>query len=83
MKKEKFLRGKPHVNIGTIGHVGHGKTTLSAALSGYLARVNGGHAKSIDQIDASPEERKRGITIVAAHLEFDDSRFDRVYLENR
>ena len=71
MKKEKFLRGKPHVNIGTIGHVDHGKTTLSAALSGYLARVNGGNAKSIDQIDASPEERKRGITIVAAHLEFE------------
>lgn len=71
MKKEKFLRGKPHVNIGTIGHVDHGKTTLSAALSGYLARVSGGLGKSIDQIDASPEEKRRGITITAAHLEFE------------
>ena len=62
MKKEKFLREKPHVNIGTIGHVDHGKTTLSAALSGYLANVYGGNAKSIDQIDASPEERDRKIT---------------------
>ena len=70
MSKEKFSRDKPHVNIGTIGHVDHGKTTLSAAITKVLAAKFGGNAVAYDQIDKAPEERERGITISTAHLEY-------------
>ena len=70
MSKEKFSRDKPHVNIGTIGHVDHGKTTLSSAITKVLAAKYGGSAVAYDQIDKAPEERERGITISTAHLEY-------------
>jgi elongation factor Tu len=70
MTKEKFSRDKPHVNIGTIGHVDHGKTTLSAAITKVLASKFGGTAVAYDQIDKTPEEKERGITISTAHLEY-------------
>ena len=71
MAKEKFERNKPHVNVGTIGHVDHGKTTLTAALTRVCAEVWGGEMKAFDQIDNAPEERARGITISTAHVEYD------------
>ncbi|MDD7804914.1 MAG: elongation factor Tu [Endozoicomonas sp. (ex Botrylloides leachii)] len=71
MAKEKFERNKPHVNVGTIGHVDHGKTTLTAALTRVCAEVWGGDVKAFDQIDNAPEERERGITISTAHVEYD------------
>jgi elongation factor Tu len=71
MSKEKFLRDKPHVNVGTIGHVDHGKTTLSAAITKVQAAKFGGKAIAYDQIDKAPEERERGITISTAHLEYE------------
>ncbi|MGL4972922.1 MAG: elongation factor Tu [Culicoidibacterales bacterium] len=71
MAKQKFERSKPHVNIGTIGHVDHGKTTLTAAISTVLAKQNGGQAMAYDQIDGAPEERERGITINTAHVEYE------------
>lgn len=71
MAKEKFERSKPHVNVGTIGHVDHGKTTLTAALTRVCAEVWGGEIKAFDQIDNAPEERERGITISTAHVEYD------------
>jgi elongation factor Tu len=71
MAKSKFERSKPHVNVGTIGHVDHGKTTLTAAITTVLARINGGEAKAYDQIDAAPEEKARGITINTAHVEYE------------
>ena len=70
MAKEKFERTKPHVNVGTIGHVDHGKTTLTAAITTVLAAKFGGAAKAYDQIDAAPEEKARGITINTAHVEY-------------
>ncbi len=70
MAKEKFDRSKPHVNVGTIGHVDHGKTTLTAAITKVLAEKVGGEVKSFDQIDNAPEERERGITIATAHVEY-------------
>ncbi|MCT4642299.1 MAG: elongation factor Tu [Bacteriovoracaceae bacterium] len=70
MAKEKFDRSKPHVNIGTIGHVDHGKTTLTAAISKVLAEVNGEEAKKFDEIDSAPEEKARGITINTSHIEY-------------
>jgi elongation factor Tu len=70
MAKEKFDRSKPHVNIGTIGHVDHGKTTLTAAIATILSKKTGGTAKSYDQIDSAPEEKARGITINTAHVEY-------------
>jgi len=70
MAKEKFDRSKPHVNIGTIGHVDHGKTTLTAAISRVLAEVNGEEAKKFDEIDSAPEEKARGITINTSHIEY-------------
>ncbi|WP_461538657.1 elongation factor Tu [Spongorhabdus nitratireducens] len=73
MAKEKFERNKPHVNVGTIGHVDHGKTTLTAALTRVCAEVFGGEAKAFDQIDNAPEERERGITISTAHVEYDST----------
>jgi elongation factor Tu len=71
MAKEKFERTKPHVNVGTIGHVDHGKTTLTAAITTVLASKFGGTAKAYDQIDAAPEEKARGITINTAHVEYE------------
>ena len=71
MAKEKYERKKPHVNVGTIGHVDHGKTTLTAALCTILAAKYGGEAKAYDQIDAAPEEKARGITINTAHVEYE------------
>jgi elongation factor Tu len=71
VSKEKFERTKPHVNVGTIGHVDHGKTTLTAALTKVLAEKHGGTFKAYDQIDNAPEERARGITIATAHVEYE------------
>ncbi len=71
MAKAKFDRSKPHVNIGTIGHVDHGKTTLTAAITTVLAKAGGAEARAYDQIDAAPEERERGITISTAHVEYE------------
>src|SRR5881409_3007796 len=73
MAKGKFERTKPHVNVGTIGHVDHGKTTLTAAITSVLAAKFGGEAKAYDQIDAAPEEKARGITINTAHVEYETS----------
>ena len=74
MAKEKFQRKKPHVNVGTIGHIDHGKTTLTAAMTGYLASKGKGDLakfRSFDSIDNAPEERERGITIATAHVEYE------------
>jgi elongation factor Tu len=71
MAREKFNRTKPHVNVGTIGHVDHGKTTLTAAITKVLARTGGAKFVAFDQIDKAPEERSRGITIATAHVEYE------------
>ena len=71
MAKEKFERNKPHVNVGTIGHVDHGKTTLTAALTKVCAEAFGGETRDFDQIDNAPEERERGITIATSHVEYE------------
>ncbi|MBP6117445.1 MAG: GTP-binding protein, partial [Neisseriaceae bacterium] len=71
MAKEKFERSKPHVNVGTIGHVDHGKTTLTAALTTILSQKFGGAARAYDQIDNAPEEKARGITISTSHVEYE------------
>src|SRR4030088_652823 len=73
MSKEKFERSKPHVNVGTIGHVDHGKTTLTAALTKVMAETYGGEFLAYDQIDKAPEEKARGITISTAHVEYQSS----------
>ena len=74
MAKEKFKRTKPHVNVGTIGHVDHGKTTLTAAMTMVLARKTGTEVRSFDSIDNAPEERERGITIATAHVEYESDK---------
>ncbi len=74
MSKEKFARTKPHLNVGTIGHVDHGKTTLTAALTKVLAAKFGGEVKAYDQIDNAPEERERGITISTTHVEYQSAK---------
>ena len=74
MAKEKFERKKPHVNVGTIGHVDHGKTTLTAALTKVMAETHGGASVAFDQIDKAPEERERGITIATAHVEYESAK---------
>ncbi|MDO9220323.1 MAG: elongation factor Tu [Thiobacillus sp.] len=74
MAKEKFERTKPHVNVGTIGHVDHGKTTLTAAITTILSKKYGGAAKKYDEIDSSPEEKARGITINTAHVEYETAK---------
>ena len=71
MAKSKYERTKPHVNVGTIGHVDHGKTTLTAAIATVLSKKFGGEAKDYDQIDAAPEEKARGITINTSHVEYE------------
>jgi elongation factor Tu len=77
MAKEKFQRNKPHLNVGTIGHVDHGKTTLTAAITKIMAEAYGGNATAFDEIDKAPEEKARGITIATAHVEYETS--DRHY----
>jgi elongation factor Tu len=74
MSKEKFQRTKPHVNVGTIGHVDHGKTTLTAALTKVMAAKHGGEVRAYDQIDNAPEEKARGITIATAHVEYESDK---------
>ena len=74
MSKVKFERNKPHVNVGTIGHVDHGKTTLTAAMTKVMAELRGGEFKAYDQIDNAPEERARGITIATAHVEYESDK---------
>jgi elongation factor Tu len=74
MAKDKFDRSKPHVNVGTIGHVDHGKTTLTAAITTVLAKSGRAQAKAYDQIDAAPEEKERGITINTAHVEYESEK---------
>mgnify|MGYP003343646833 CR=1 FL=1 len=71
MAKAKFERNKPHVNVGTIGHVDHGKTTLTAAITTVLAKKGMAQARAYDSIDNAPEERERGITIATAHVEYE------------
>jgi elongation factor Tu len=71
MSKEKFERDKPHVNVGTIGHIDHGKTTLTAAITKVLSAQGGGEAKTFDEIDNAPEEKERGITIATSHVEYE------------
>jgi len=73
MSKEKFERTKPHCNVGTIGHVDHGKTTLTAAITKVMSQVGGGNFKGYDEIDNAPEERERGITIATSHVEYETS----------
>jgi elongation factor Tu len=74
MAKEKFVRSKPHVNVGTIGHVDHGKTTLTAAMTKVMAAAHGGEVSAFDQIDKAPEEKARGITISTAHVEYQSAK---------
>jgi len=74
MAKEKFERTKPHVNVGTIGHVDHGKTTLTAAMTMVLARKTRTAVRTFDSIDNAPEERERGITIATAHVEYESEK---------
>jgi len=74
VSKEKFQRTKPHINVGTIGHVDHGKTTLTAAITKGMAALYGGEVKAFDQIDNAPEERARGITIATAHVEYQSAK---------
>src|SRR5512142_3268368 len=71
MAKQRFVRNKPHVNVGTIGHIDHGKTTLTAAITKVLATKGQANYTAFDQIDKAPEERERGITIAIAHLEYE------------
>jgi elongation factor Tu len=71
MARQKFERSKPHVNIGTIGHVDHGKTTLTATITGVLAAAGGAEIRAFDSIDSAPEEKARGITIATAHVEYE------------
>lgn len=74
MAKEKFVRNKPHVNVGTIGHIDHGKTTLTAAITLYLSKKGGAKFRSFDSIDNAPEEKARGITIATAHVEYESEK---------
>ncbi|HBY57460.1 MAG TPA: elongation factor Tu, partial [Candidatus Atribacteria bacterium] len=71
MAKEKFVRTKPHINVGTIGHVDHGKTTLTSAITKILAKRNLAEAREFDDIDRAPEEKERGITISIYHAEYE------------
>src|SRR6202521_4720755 len=74
MAKQKFDRSKPHVNVGTIGHVDHGKTTLTAAITMVLAKKGGAKVRAFDSIDNAPEEKARGITIATAHVEYETAK---------
>ena len=81
MAKEKFERTKPHVNVGTIGHVDHGKTTLTAAITKVQAEALGGEAIAFDGIDNAPEEKERGITISTSHVEYDSESYSTCEVE--
>ena len=81
MSKEKFVRNKPHCNIGTIGHVDHGKTTLTAAITKVLAEAGGAQFVAYDQIDKAPEEKERGITISTAHVEYETEKRHYAHVE--
>jgi elongation factor Tu len=83
MAKGKFDRTKEHVNVGTIGHVDHGKTTLTAALTKVLAEKFGGDVKAFDQIDKAPEERARGITIATSHVEYQSAKRHYAHVDYR
>jgi len=74
MAKETFERNKPHLNIGTIGHVDHGKTTLTAAITMTMGRKHGGDVRSYEEIDNAPEEKARGITINTSHVEYESDK---------
>src|ERR1700681_343331 len=74
MAKSKFERTKPHMNVGTIGHVDHGKTTLTAAITTVAAKLYGGTAVATDQLDKAPESKTRGITIATAHVEYESAK---------
>ena len=82
MAKAKFERTKPHVNIGTIGHVDHGKTTTTAAITKYLALKGQANYEAYDQIDSAPEEKARGITINTAHVEYETDKSCLLYTSN-
>ncbi|WP_456455602.1 GTP-binding protein, partial [Thermovibrio sp.] len=81
MAKEKFERTKPHKNVGTIGHVDHGKTTLTAAITHCLALQGKAQEVSYDQIDKAPEERERGITIATAHVEYESDKYHYAHVD--
>src|SRR6476620_349607 len=81
MAKQKFDRNKPHVNVGTIGHIDHGKTTLTAAITKVLAEKSGGTAVAVDEIDKAPEEKQRGITINTAHGEYETEKRHYAHLD--
>ena len=83
MAKEKFDRSKPHVNIGTIGHVDHGKTTLTAAITTVLAKNGLSELRSFDSIDNAPEEKERGITINTSHVEYQTATRHSLYILSR
>ena len=83
MSKEKFVRNKPHCNIGTIGHVDHGKTTLTAAITKVLSETGGAQAIAYDQIDKAPEEKERGITISTAHVEYETEKRHYAHVSSR
>jgi elongation factor Tu len=70
-----FVRTKPHINVGTIGHVDHGKTTLTAAITKIMSEVHGGEVRAYDQIDNAPEEKARGITIATSHVEYQTDKY--------
>ena len=80
MAKEKFDRSKPHVNIGTIGHVDHGKTTLTAAITTVLAKKGLSELRSFDSIDNAPEEKERGITINTSHVEYQTANLSLIHI---
>ena len=83
MAKKKFERTKPHVNVGTIGHIDHGKTSLTAAISKYLALKGSAEYRAFDSIDNAPEERERGITIAIAHVEYETEKRQYARLSTR
>ena len=83
MAKQKFERTKPHCNVGTIGHVDHGKTTLTAAITKTLGEVGGADFVPFDEIDKAPEERERGITIATAHVEYETDARHYAHVDSR
>ena len=83
MAKQKFERTKPHCNVGTIGHVDHGKTTLTAAITKTLCEVGGADFVPFDEIDKAPEERERGITIATAHVEYETDARHYAHVDSR
>ena len=80
MAKEKFIRDKPHLNVGTVGHVDHGKTTLTAAITEVLSKKGLAETIAFDQIDKAPEEKERGITIAIAHVEYNTENLSLIHI---